>query len=163
MSGLQKYTGILLDVGCGAAKQPNFVGLDKVRYPGVDIVHDLETFPYPLKDNSCLTIIAKQVVEYIRPQVIMQVFDELWRIMKPGGQLVIKTPYPGSSTFWSDPTICNGMNEHTFLYFDPAVPKAYDIYKPKPWRVANGFPCWQSNGYIEVIMSKRETSEITPG
>ena len=46
--------GLLLDVGARDRKQPNFVGIDSRKYPGVDIVHPLDKFPYPIKDDSCI-------------------------------------------------------------------------------------------------------------
>ena len=145
-----------LNLGCGEHHRPGYINVDKSGNP--DVLHDLETFPYPLKDNSCLTIIAKQVVEYIRPQVIMQVFDELWRIMKPRCQLLISTPYAGSFGYFQDPTHCNPANEATFTYFDPAYP-LYGIYKPKPWKIARN--AYQMNSNMEVILEKRETDYVT--
>jgi len=37
-----------LDIGCGWSKRAGFVGMDKRNLPGVDIIHDLEIFPYPI-------------------------------------------------------------------------------------------------------------------
>ena len=37
MLDLASHSGIRLDIGCGANKQPNFVGIDLRPLPGVDI------------------------------------------------------------------------------------------------------------------------------
>ena len=147
--------GINLDVGCGNKKQHGFVGMDKRELPGVDIVWDLEKFPYPVDDNDCLVIVASHIVEHIKPWLTIPMFDELWRIMKPGGQLAIVTPYAGSPGYWADPTHCNGFTENTFLYFDHRH-QLYGTYSPKPWEIQPGSPSWQVNGTIEVIMRKAE-------
>ena len=42
----------ILDLGCGANKYPGSIGIDRLKLPGVDIVHDLNVFPYPFKNNS---------------------------------------------------------------------------------------------------------------
>ena len=151
---MEKNSGILLDIGAGENKQPGFIGMDKRSLPGVDMVHDLETFPYPLPDECCLTIIGSHIIEHLSPKITIDFFNELWRIMKPNGQLALSTPYAGSPGYWQDPTHCNGFSEITFLYFDPKSPILYPIYKPKPWKIDKGFPVWQSTNNLEVMMRK---------
>lgn len=150
---LAEQGGIRLDIGCGENKQEGFTGMDARELPGVDIVHDLEVFPWPLPDECCLTIVGSHIIEHIKPWFTIPLFNEIWRIMKPGGQLALSTPYAGSPGFWQDPTHCNGFNEATFQYFDPDYP-LYQIYRPKPWKLAPGFPVWQMTGNMEVLMSK---------
>jgi len=154
-----KSKGILLDIGCGENKQPGFVGLDKKELPGVDIVWNLEEFPYPLENESCLTIVGSHIAEHIKPWLTIHFFDELWRIMKIDGQLALSMPYGVSSGFLQDPTHCNMFNEVTFQYFDPHFP-LYTIYKPKPWKIEEGFPCWQVSGNMEVMMRKMTIKEL---
>ena len=150
---LKEKGGIRLDIGCGENKQEGFVGMDKRALEGVDIVHDLEVFPYPLPDESCLCIVGSHIVEHIKPWLMIEFMDELWRIMKPLGQLALATPFGGSPGFWQDPTHCNGCNQATWQYFDSDYP-LYEIYKPRPWRIEKGFPVWQTTGNMEVIMRK---------
>jgi len=150
---IDKYKGICLDIGAGEIKRKNFVRLDKRKLPGIDIVHDLESIPYPLPDECCLTIVGSHIIEHIKPWLMIDVMNELWRIMKVGGDLALSTPYAGSYGYWQDPTHCNGCNEATWQYFDPNYP-LYQIYKPKPWKIVKGFPVWQVNGNLEVVMEK---------
>jgi len=152
---MEEKKGIMLDVGCGNAKQPNFVGLDIRALPGVDIVHDMEKIPYPIEANSCLKILASHVVEHINPAKFgfVNVMNEWWRLMKADGELMIAMPYAWSFGYIQDPTHCNPCNEATFQYFDPEYP-LYQIYKPNPWKIIKGFPEWQNNGNLNVIMRK---------
>lgn len=159
---IAQKSGIRLDIGCGENKQDkDWIGIDSRSLPGVDIVHDLEVFPYPLPDECCLTIVGSHIIEHIKPWLTISLFNELWRIMKPGGQLALATPYAGSPGFWQDPTHCNGFNEITFQYFDPDYP-LYAIYKPKPWKLAPGFPVWQVTGNLEILMTKIGNNEPSP-
>ncbi len=64
---LEKNSGIRLDIGCGGNKQHGFVGMDVRDLPGVDIVHDVTMFPWPLPDESVLTAIASHLLEHIPP------------------------------------------------------------------------------------------------
>lgn len=155
---LESKKGILLDIACGNNKQVGFIGLDKTKWDNVDIVHDLEVFPWPLEDNSCLIVIGSHIVEHIKPWLTIDFFNECWRILKPNGQLIISTPYGGSVGYWQDPTHCNGFTERTFWYFDPAY-ELYNIYKPKPWKIEKGFPSYQMNGNLEILMRKAEVKE----
>ena len=146
---------IKLDIACGANKQEGFVGIDIRPLPGVDIVHDLEIFPWPVADNSVSIAIASHLIEHIKPWFSIPFMDEVWRVLATGCTFCAATPYPGSRGFWQDPTHCNGWNEATFQYFDPAYP-LYKIYQPKPWKIKTGFPVWQVQGNLEVIMEKIE-------
>ena len=149
--------GIMLDIGCGANKQKNFTGMDKRELPGVDIVHDLEVFPYPLEDESCLTIVGSHIVEHIKPWLMIDFMNELWRILIPEGQVALSMPYGVSYGYVQDPTHCNPCNEATWTYFDPDYP-LYGIYEPKPWKIMPGFPVWQNQGNLEVVLFKREAA-----
>lgn len=156
---LKKYNqGIKLDLGCGAAKQNGFVGLDNRKLPGVDIVQNLEKFPWPLPDECASLAIASHLVEHINPHggVFIRFMDEVWRVLKYGGQFMISTPYAGSSGYWQDPTHCNGCNEITWAYFDPIEVNGvlYKIYKPKPWKIT--FSSWSQNGNMEIVLKKRK-------
>lgn len=150
--------GMLLDVGCRDRKQPNFLGLDSVARDGVDIVHDLEKFPYPIESESCLTIKCAHVIEHIKPWLVIPFMDELWRMLLPDGQLAISAPYAGSPGFWQDPTHCTAVTERTFLHFDPDVP-LYQQYQPKPWRVEHS--AYKPDGNIEAILRKRKSDSQT--
>lgn len=150
---------IRLDIGCGENKQKDFIGMDARDLEGVDIVHDLEVFPYPIPDESCGTILGSHIIEHILPRMTIPLFNELWRIMKVGGQLILSTPYPGSTGYWQDPTHCNGFNEATPQYFDPAWP-LWNIYKPLPWKIEAGFPQWDCNGTLQVIFEKRPIENL---
>ena len=40
---------IIIDLGCGMKKTPNSIGVDSNKSVNPDVVHDLNTFPYPFK------------------------------------------------------------------------------------------------------------------
>jgi len=157
---LKSKSGIRLDIACGANKQgPDWVGIDIQKLPGVDIVHDIETYPWPLPNECVLVSVASHIVEHINPAKFgfINFMNEIWRITKPGGQLAIATPYAGSLGYYQDPTHVNPCNEVTWSYFDPEDERTkgelYKIYQPKPWRIAH---CTYSRaGQIEVILEKR--------
>lgn len=84
----------------------------------------------------------------------MSVMDEIWRVLKPGGQFAFVVPYAGSPGFWQDPTHCNGITEATMYYFDPEhESQLYKIYKPKPWKIE--MLTFKPEGNLECVLSKR--------
>ena len=147
-----------LDIGCGANKQKGFKGIDKRELPSVDFVHDIEVFPWPVEDNTVTIAVASHIFEHIKPWLSIDLMNEIWRVLVPSGKLLVSTPYPGSRGYWQDPTHCNGWNEATWQYFDPRYP-LYGIYQPKPWAIDKGFPVWQVNGNLEIVLEKVENIE----
>lgn len=106
----------ILDIGCGEHKVlAEAVGLDKLKLRGVDIVHDLNKFPYPFESSSFDEIYAFMVLEHVDEPV--KVMKELHRILKPQGLLYIKVPYFMSSVAFQDPTHRNFFTDKTFKYF----------------------------------------------
>jgi SAM-dependent methyltransferase len=158
---LKKHNqGIKIDLGCGENKNEGFVGMDYRKLKGVDIVHDIEDFPYPLPDECASLAVASHVVEHINPHkgVFIDFMNEVWRILKPGGEFMIATPYAGSPGFYQDPTHINPCNEKTWEYFDPLAKmtggQLYKIYRPMPWKIK--INTWHENGNLEAVLIKRK-------
>jgi hypothetical protein len=84
--------------------------------------------------------------------------DELWRVLKVGGEVALSLPHGSSQGYLQDPTHCNACNEATFAYFDPEEPNTggllWQFYKPKPWRIK--YLSWNPAANIEVVLVKRE-------
>jgi SAM-dependent methyltransferase len=157
---LKKRKTSYVDIGCGAAKQgKQWFGIDYRKLPGVDLVQDLESFPWALPSNSFDIAISSHVVEHISPAhgVFISWMNEAWRILNPGGQFIIGAPYATSVGMLRDPTHCNFVNEETWSYFDPYDQffngNLYHIYSPLPWEIK--INTWHSTGNIEVVLVKR--------
>lgn len=153
-----KYEDIKLDIGCADKKGKDFIGIDYRNFPGVDIVHDLEKFPWPIPNECCSFIIASHVVEHINPHkgVFLSFMDEVWRIAKSNTEFRIAMPLGGSIGYWADPTHVNGCNQITWHYFDPTNQpfreNLYEIYRPKPWKIKS--INIDENSNMEVILVK---------
>ncbi len=130
---METYKNIKLDVGCSKHKPEGFIGLDCRDLDGVDIVHNIQDFPWPLEDNSCTEIRMILVWACIEPKFRIKVMDELWRIAQKGCVLTIIETHTLSRFMMHDPIYYTGANEMTFCYFFPAHPK-YNTYTPKPWK-----------------------------
>lgn len=105
----------ILDVGCGLNKYPNAIGLDYNPGTAADVIHDLDVFPYPFRNDEFDGIICHHVIEHI-PDV-MAFVSELHRITKPGGLIKIVTPHYTNPGWPADPTHRNHLNSYSFQYF----------------------------------------------
>ena len=114
------------DFGCGQNKQEGYIGVDYVKTPQTDIVHDLTKFPYSFaKDNSADEIFTSHFIEHLTGEDFIKFMDECYRILKVGGKCVFIAPYYNSIRCWQDPTHKQAISEAKFLYFN------------KGWRDAN--------------------------
>lgn len=122
-----------LDLGCGSTpRNPfganNFYGVDLFEQSDEKIkVADLAINPIPFENDTFDFITAYDFIEHI-PRVIyspsrsfpfINLMNEIFRCLKPGGYFLSHTPaYPYSPLF-RDPTHVNYITEETFsIYFD---------------------------------------------
>lgn len=106
-----------LNIGCGHDTKAGWINHDVVDLPGVDIVHDLNAFPWPWDDESMDEIYMKDVLEHL-PNTIVAM-EELWRIAKKDARIYIAVPYWNCYEAITDPTHVSFFNEFTFEFFDP--------------------------------------------
>ncbi len=111
-----------LDLACGQNKREGFMGVDIAPGEGVDVVHDLEVYPWPFQDNSVDEVNISHYIEHTKDLIAFM--NELYRIMKPGAQCQIIAPYYSSMRAWQDPTHTRAISEATFLYFNQEWLKA---------------------------------------
>lgn len=107
-----------LDIGCGISKREGFLGIDILPLAGVDLVHDLNKFPYPFENNIACEIWLDNVLEHLEKP--LTVLEELYRIAKNHAKITIAVPYFRSFYAYIDPTHRNFFSVEYFNYFDPA-------------------------------------------
>lgn len=146
-----------LDLGCGANPKNPF---NANEIYGIDIREDvalnikkadlvMESIPY--EDEMFDYVTAHDLIEHI-PRVIyaptrrspfIELMNEIYRVLKPGGLFLSFTPaFPNAAAF-IDPTHVNIISEGTFpLYFGNRAPDS-------PWAVIYGF-----KGAFNVIVEE---------
>ena len=154
-------SGIQVRLG-GKDPQPVFIVMNTEDGPAVDICHDLEKYPYPIKENTGDMLVAPDLVEHINPlnKGFIKFMNECWRILKINGRFLIATPYAGSIGYFQDPGHVNPCNEATWYYFDPMQGNGvlFQIYKPKPWKMVK--IAWVPTGNMEVLLEKRPVDKF---
>src|SRR6056300_185430 len=97
---------VKLNLGCGSKKLDGYINIDKYDTYKPDIIHDLEKFPYPFKDNSVNEILLSHVLEHVgqNPDIFNNIIKELYRICTHCTLITIIVPHPRHDDFISDPT-----------------------------------------------------------
>ncbi len=120
-----------LDIGCGKSKKSGYIGIDILDFPCVDVIHDLNKYPYPFKDNQIDEVWMDQVLEHLENPI--KVVEEIYRICKKGAKVIIGVPYFRSFYSVIDPTHKNFFSVDWFQYFNPyhILNKKYGYTKAK--------------------------------
>jgi SAM-dependent methyltransferase len=110
---------LVLDLGCGYANRSGVIGLDDLRDARAqlpaeerapDLLLDLAHDRLPFPDGACREVHASHFLEHISHDRLAHVFDEVARVLRPGGRFVIAGPYansaeglyPGHATFFTE-------------------------------------------------------------
>jgi len=105
----------ILDLGCGEHKTEGATGIDRRELPGVDVVHDVNVFPWPLPDNSFDRIVCSHVIEHLTD--IPAVMAEIHRVAKPGAEVFIRVPHFSCLNAYRDPTHRHYLSLKSFDVF----------------------------------------------
>ena len=107
-----------LNVGCGRDILKDWINLDCISMPGIDIVADIDQCkdkPLPFDDNSIDEFLLSHVIEHLHnPLPLMQ---ELYRIATPDAVALIKVPHGSSDDAFEDPTHIRQYFHGSFGYF----------------------------------------------
>ena len=128
---LNKDQFAALDLGCGRGEwlsllrehgYNNLKGLDinaemveSSRALGLEVVEsDLLEYLQQQESNSLLLITGFHIIEHLPLNVLLELYQESFRVLKPGGMIIFETPNPeniavGACNFYTDPTHNNPL------------------------------------------------------
>jgi len=132
----------VLDLGCGRGEwlkllaqhrlaalgvDSNAAMLEEARQQGLQVTEaDLIAFLRAADSESIGAVTAFQVVEHLDQDTLLELFQQAWRVLHPGGILLLETPNPenlqvAAYSFWLDPThvrpIPPPLLAHSAAYF----------------------------------------------
>lgn len=80
-----------LNLGCGRVFRADHINVDYEKGPGVDLILDLNSIPYPFRDESVSEIYASHLLEHLdNPFGILK---EWHRFLRRGGKLELIVPH----------------------------------------------------------------------
>ena len=115
-----------LDLGCGPNTREGFEGVDCTPFVGVKHVVDLKITPWPWADNSVAEAHSSHFVEHLTSLERVAFWNELYRVLVPGGTCQIIVPHWNSCRAYGDPT-------HQW----PACSEFLWYYLSAEWRAGN--------------------------
>ena len=89
-----------LNLGSGEDYKPGWVNLDYNKRYKTDIIHNLDKFPYPFKNNEFDLVYCSHVLEHVDD--FFRTLKELSRILKKEGILHLKVPHFSNGNGYSD-------------------------------------------------------------
>ena len=137
---IQKYIqdSKILDIGSGRGEWLQLLKENKfINIQGVDLnkvmvqiaqkqnldvtLDDAISYVKTLKDNSFDIITSFHLIEHLPFDAMMELFTEIFRILKKDGMIILETPNPrnilvGASDFYMDPTHINPIHPLTLKF-----------------------------------------------
>lgn len=131
-----------LYLGSGEIRWDGAVHLDRNPDIHPDVVHDLDTYPWPFQDRRFHRIVCEHILEHL--QEPDRALREIHRIAAPDGIVDVVTPHYSSPESWNDLT-------HRFHFglaaFKPYCVGSYGtprLFRPvyRRLRFGKGLPGW---------------------
>jgi len=118
----------VLDVGCGRGEWLELLTQNEYMAEGIDINHimiskskelgldvkEMDVIEYltSLPNESLSAITGFHIIEHLPFELLIKMYDEALRVLKPQGMVIFETPNPenvfvGTSNFYTDPTHLN--------------------------------------------------------
>lgn len=111
-----------LDLGCGHAPEPDFIGVDIVPNEHVSVIADLRE-RWPWDDNSIAEVHCSHLIEHLHAHERVHFANELYRVLVPSGEAKITAPH------WSS---CKAYGDVTHVW--PPVSEFWFAYLSRAWR-----------------------------
>jgi hypothetical protein len=105
----------ILNLGCGRKYIPDAINLDIVPDTHPDLLHDLNSVPWPLADNHFREVIASDVIEHLND--VMLTLEEIHRVCRHGAKVTITVPHFSCCNAFTDPTHRHYFGWSSFQYF----------------------------------------------
>ena len=104
-----------LNLGCGNNLKKGWINLDYNPQYSPEVIHNLDKFPYPFKNQEFDVIYCSHILEHVED--FFKTMEELFRILKREGVLHIRVPHFSNGMGYSDLTHKRFFGWNTFEYY----------------------------------------------
>ena len=105
-----------LNIGSGGRPLEGFLNVDKnPKAPHVDVVHDLDEYPWPFESDSVDEVVMDQCLEHLVDH--NRAMKEIHRVLTRGGVATITVPHFTWQLAFTDPTHRHFFAYNTFFYY----------------------------------------------
>lgn len=142
-----------LHLGCGRNILTDWVNLDFVEGPGVDVLANLDecaSTPLPFDADVFDEVYASHLIEHIKNPLPM--LQELHRVCVDGARATFRCPHGANDDAYEDPTHYRQYFPNSFMYFG----------QPAYWRADYGYRGdWQVET-IQLVMNGARWRNTSP-
>jgi glycosyltransferase involved in cell wall biosynthesis len=143
----------LVDLCGGVGVPPEYTPIDRILPTSVSGIEcDLDR-RWDMADSSVGLLRAHDAVEHLRDPV--HTMNEAYRVLAPGGWLMVDVPSTNGLGAFSDPTHVSFWNKLSFAYYtDPSVSKYLHAYRGKfqVSRIIEWFPTtWHRENNVPYV------------
>jgi predicted SAM-dependent methyltransferase len=143
-----------LNLGCGNDIRVGYINLDIVDYGG-NIIHDINTFPYPFPENYFDEIYASHVLEHL--DSFHKTVTELYRISKPDAVIIVYAPFFLNTKYFGEPDHKIPFSIRTFDNYEYIENRKLKFYEK--WKL-NHRTNYQGKASFEIIEKRFITSHF---
>jgi SAM-dependent methyltransferase len=104
----------VLNLGCGRKRVSGAVNLDVTPETRPDVLHDLNSRPWPFPDDHFDEVLAHDVIEHLGETIAT--LEEIHRVCRHGALVRITVPHYSSSNAFTDPTHRHYFGRFSFGY-----------------------------------------------
>jgi len=119
-----------LDIGAGRAPHEGFVAVDRENYPETDVVHDLDEYPWPFEDDSCVSVVAHNCLEHL--EAPWRAMREIIRVCQDGAKVSVRFPIPEHENAVKDSNHRYILTPRWFDLFDEIEVVEKEKHYPSP-------------------------------
>lgn len=128
---MRQSTDRYLNLASGQDRKRGYINADILDLPGVDVVTNLNQFPWPFKKNEFNHIFCDNGLEHLDD--LVKTMEEIHRISRNHALVEIIVPYYSSHNSFKDPTHRHFFSMETFDYFTDSF--AYNFYTKARFRI----------------------------
>lgn len=101
----------------------------------------------PYEDNQFDTVLLISILEHLRPDELAQAFQEIKRVLKPGGQVVYGVPVERPFMVFMFRLLGYNIREHHFSTEIEVREAAKKVFKKEDVHAMKAFPSFFGNVY----------------
>lgn len=138
---------LTLNLGSGRRYIEGAVNLDVTPARDPDVVHDLESFPWPFDDQAFGRVVAFDVIEHLSS--VLKTMEEIHRVCRQGARIEIAVPHFSSANAFTDPTHRHYFGARSFDYFTGE--SIHDYYTDVRFRMVRREVIFRRTAFNRVV------------
>jgi ubiquinone/menaquinone biosynthesis C-methylase UbiE len=111
------------------------------------ILQNGDMLKMPYEDNQFDTVLLISILEHLKPRELAQAFNEIWRVLKPGGQVVYGVPVERPLMVFLFRMLGYNIREHHFSTEIEVAQAAEVVFGKVSVQPMKAFPAFLGNVY----------------